>query len=57
MANNLEETERRFEVIRITRKWLTSIELELMEEEPSERTIEGAARLAVRQLLNEFGTK
>lgn len=57
MANNREETERRFEVIRLARKYLTSIELTLMDQEPSTEVIDGHASNVVRLLVAEFGPK
>ena len=57
MANNREETERREKVIRLSRKLLTWIELEMMEGESSEFLMETNAQLIVQQLIKEFGPK
>lgn len=57
MANNREETERRFAVIGEVRRLLTTVEFELMEAEPDETKVSAFSGLAVRHMVNEFGPK
>lgn len=54
MANNREETERRFAVIGEVRRLLTTVEFELMEDKPDERKVSAFAGLAVRHMVKEF---